>query len=116
MGGELIGIPPERFKGLLEIRGLGIIDVRELFSDHSFEPCKRVDLWIEFHNSESSMTGRGFTEAELLTAKLPKLNFCIELKPDLVLIVETAVKLFNNRKASVENDVFATHDLIVAGH
>ena len=44
---KLIGYPPETIKDLIEIRGIGIINVKEIFGEEAMINSSKIDLMIE---------------------------------------------------------------------
>jgi len=106
---RLLGSAPERFAGLLEIRGLGIVDIRRLFSESSFAEQSVIDLKIEFgktHSGESfDRLGSGTTKGEILGVMVPEFFYCIDGYVNARLFVETAVKLSKIQAAVVATDL-----------
>jgi HPr kinase/phosphorylase len=44
---DLVGGAPEMLRNLLEIRGIGIVDIRQLFGVTSVRPSKKIELVVE---------------------------------------------------------------------
>jgi HPr kinase/phosphorylase len=97
VGDFLIGKPPENFPGLLEVRGLGIIDVRKFSGPATFEPQHRIDLCIEFRSAESSdqpaLFGREGSKFEMFGVSIPRFAVSVDGYRNLRAIVETVVRL-----------------------
>lgn len=85
VGGWLIGRPPECFAGLLEIRGVGIVDVRKRFGPRSFQAEHRIDVCLEFCTSEGSNGSvrhdHGAFELEMLGLRIPKFSIHMTASP-----------------------------------
>ena len=58
---NLYGHAPEIIKGLLEIRGIGIIDVEKMFGASALSERMRIDLVIQLvpYQQEGEYTGSG---------------------------------------------------------
>ena len=54
IGKKLEGYAPELTAGHMEIRGLGIINIRDLFGVSSVEPNRKIDLSIELRKWSES--------------------------------------------------------------
>ena len=52
----LIGSPPPLLEHLLEIRGIGIIDIMTLFGASAVRPYKRITLIVELENWDPDKT------------------------------------------------------------
>ncbi|MBX3265268.1 MAG: HPr(Ser) kinase/phosphatase [Acidobacteria bacterium] len=98
LGGTLVGSSNEITAGFLEIRGLGIINVRELFGVASVRSSKELSVCIEFRRSEEQMEGDRLglemeTE-EICGSRLPKYSLPVRPGRNLASLVETAVKVY----------------------
>jgi HPr kinase/phosphorylase len=93
-----VGYAPDVTYGLLEIRGLGIIDVRRAFGDAWV--CKRssVDLCVEFRKDvEGERLGNFVERTEILGSPIPKLVIPVTPGRNLAILVETAARVFLQR-------------------
>jgi HPr kinase/phosphorylase len=94
---RLIGSAPELLQAHLEIRGLGIINIRDLFGVSSISSAKTVDLCIRFERWDNCLEvdrlGIDVQAVEILGVSLPR--FLIPVSPgrNLSTLVETAVRV-----------------------
>lgn len=98
LGGTLVGSSSEITAGFLEIRGLGIINVRELFGVASVRSSKDLSLCIEFRRSEEQIEGDRLglemESEEICGGRLPKFSLPVRPGRNLASLVETAVKVY----------------------
>lgn len=94
--GRVTGRSPELIRYHMEVRGLGILNIRELFGPDSVQESSRVDLVVEFLEweqfKEEDRTGlirRTFT---LLDKDLPLLRMPVSLNRNIAILVEVAVR------------------------
>jgi HPr kinase/phosphorylase len=92
----LIGKPPSLLKNLMEVRGLGIIDIKKLFGRKSVVPKKKLFLVIELkafqkeiHCSRLEMTLNSF---RIFDINIPKIEIPVTETRHVSLLIETAVK------------------------
>lgn len=110
-GDLLYGESSELLSGLLEIRGIGIVDVRQMFGPASVGQRQAVELCIEFQDrdadDEDDRIAAGMQEFELLGVRVSKFVFAVGHGRPLALLVETAVKLFKqeNTDYDAESDL-----------
>jgi HPr kinase/phosphorylase len=94
---KIIGSAPELLKEHLEIRGLGIINIRELFSVSAISDSKEISVCICFERwdekSEVERLGVNRRTMEILDVEIPL--FVIPVSPgrNLATLVETAVRV-----------------------
>ena len=97
-GGGLRGSCPEALRGLLEVRGVGLVDVVRLCGREAFKPDCTVDAVIELVRAR---TPHAYIENRLdtrlqtfsvLNCIIPKLCLPINETRPIVALVETAVK------------------------
>jgi HPr kinase/phosphorylase len=92
----LLGMGADLIKPYMEIRGLGIINIKDLFGLSSIIESKRVDLVIELEewDSDKKYDRTGITERyrDLLNVKLPSVVFPVSPGRDLSTLVEVAVR------------------------
>ncbi|MEA1975572.1 MAG: HPr(Ser) kinase/phosphatase [Bacillota bacterium] len=91
---QLIGESPEIIKNLLELRGIGIIDISRLYGIGSVREEKQIDLVIEFEewDKKKSYDRLGLDDkyTTLLDIDISKLSIPIRPGRNLAMIVEAA--------------------------
>ncbi|HQR50328.1 MAG TPA: HPr(Ser) kinase/phosphatase [Methylophilaceae bacterium] len=99
-------ISPERLEGrcppllqdFLEVRGLGILNVRELFGDNAVKPTKPLDLIVQLELAETlapQMLDRLKIKAQsenILEVKVPKVLIPVAAGRNIAVLVEVAVR------------------------
>lgn len=92
----LIGKSPSILKNLMEVRGLGIIDIKKLFGRKSVIPERKLFLVIELKAfqkdidfSRLEMTVNTF---RLFDTNIPKIEIPVTQTRHISLLIETAVK------------------------
>jgi len=91
----LIGNAPPALFGSLEVRGLGIVDVRQMFGEASALDRCEIDLCIEFRDSTDENPDRtesGVHSFSLLGVGVPRISFVVNGSQSLSVLVETAVR------------------------
>lgn len=93
---KLIGTCPERIRHLMEIRGIGIIDVRALYGIGAVSVSKSIDLVMELVNWEDgTIQDRiGLEEHTVDVLGVPVPHLIMPVKPgrNLAIIVEVAAR------------------------
>lgn len=91
---DLVGASNEINRGFMECRGLGIINVAELFGIRSVRTDKSINLVITFTNwtesDEEERTGLESDFFEILGVKVPHIRFAVKPGRDLARLVEVA--------------------------
>lgn len=91
---ELIGASSELSRGYMECRGLGIINIAELFGVRSVRVDKRIDLVINFlnwtHGMHEDRTGLEEQHMEVLGLKVPLMEIPVRPGRDMARLVEVA--------------------------
>lgn len=95
---ELYGTAPEMIRYFMELRGIGIINVKSMYGSGSVLDEKRVDMEIEM---ERWQAGKGYDRVgdegmttELLGVKIPKLVIPVSPGRNLAIIIEVAARNF----------------------
>ena len=102
----LLGSSPEKIRHFMEIRGIGIVNVKELFGVGSVKEIDRISMVIKLEQwKENEFYGNfGFNEVfeEFLGIKIKK--YVIPIKPgrNLAVLIETAA--INNRQKKMGYD------------
>ncbi len=95
----IVGTAPELTRHFIEIRGIGIIDVRKIFGMGAVKMSEKIDLVVNLeHWQEGKMYERlGLDEnfTEILGLKIPCLEVPVKAGRNLALILEVAA--MNNR-------------------
>lgn len=97
VGEKLEGKSPELIQDYLEIHGLGIINIRELFGvsaigkGSQIEICIELKKWSEFE--EIDRLGITMMEQEIFGLKIPKFILPVSPGRNLSTLVETAVRI-----------------------
>ncbi|MBX7172883.1 MAG: HPr(Ser) kinase/phosphatase [Pyrinomonadaceae bacterium] len=97
IGERLDGDSPELTKELLEIRGLGIINVRELFGISAIGRQKNIDLCVELKKwdefEEIDRLGLETVDEDILGVKITKFVLPVSPGRNTSTLVETAIRL-----------------------
>ncbi|MBR7150152.1 MAG: HPr(Ser) kinase/phosphatase [Oscillospiraceae bacterium] len=97
---QLIGEAPELIQNYLEVRGIGIIDVRKLFGMSGVKANTQIDLVVQFErwDEEKAYDRLGLEEnhTTIMDVKVPIVTIPVAAGRNLAGIVELAV--MNNRQ------------------
>jgi HPr kinase/phosphorylase len=92
-----VGSAPELLREHLEIRGLGIINIRDLFGVSSITNAKAVDLSIRLERWEDAMgvdrLGIDMQTVQILGVTVPQVILPVSPGRNLATLVETAVRV-----------------------
>ena len=98
----LVGHPPELIRHLLEIRGLGIINVMTLFGAGAVRPFKRISLCINLENWDQGKAydrlGLDEETLKIFEAEIPKLTVPVRPGRNLAVIIEVAAMNFRLKR------------------
>lgn len=90
----LCGEPAEILRHLLEIRGVGIIDVMSLYGASAVRNSSQVQLAIYLDNFENGKTfdrlGNGNEEIELQGVKIPRVRIPVKTGRNVSVVIEAA--------------------------
>ncbi len=93
---EIIGTSPDTIRHFMEIRGVGIIDVRSMFGVASVLKEKNIDLVIELQvwekDIEYDRLGLDTKYEDILGIKIPKLSMPVMPGRNLAIVVEVAAR------------------------
>ncbi|MEG1608568.1 MAG: HPr(Ser) kinase/phosphatase [Clostridia bacterium] len=93
---ELVGRSPENIKFFMEVRGIGIIDVRSMYGVGSVLDSEDIHLAIQLEKWTNDMTfdrlGNNEITENILGIELPKLKIPVMPGRNLAALVEVAVR------------------------
>ncbi len=91
---ELVGTSSDLNRGYMECRGIGIINIAELFGIRSVRLEKRIDLVVTFSEWKPGMhedrTGLESNTVEILGMKIPHMEIPVRPGRDMARLVEVA--------------------------
>ena len=100
LGPMLVGSAPELIRHYIELRGIGIVDVRQLFGMSAIKEDKEVDLVVNLEPwNENTFYDRLGTNEEfttILDMKVPVITIPVKPGRNLAIIIEVAA--MNNRQ------------------
>ena len=98
IGEELEGSSHDLTAEHLEIRGLGILNIRDLFGVSAIGRSKRIDLCIELKKWDEMLEverlGIEMRQEEILNLKIPKFVLPVSSGRNISTLVETAVRVY----------------------
>jgi len=96
----LVGTAPDVIRHFIEIRGIGILDVKNLYGVGSVKMKEKIDLVINLElwdsNKQYDRVGLNDEYTEILGINIPSLTIPVRPGRNLAIIVEVAAK--NNRQ------------------
>lgn len=99
---EIIGTAPESIRFFMEIRGVGIIDVRRMFGIGSILFNKKIDIAVELvkweQDKEYERLGKDIKYTEIMGIKIPKITIPVIPGRNLAIVIEVAARNFYLRK------------------
>ena len=115
----LVGTAPEMIRYYMELRGIGIINARQLYGVSAVKPETSIDLVINLEVWKQGKTydrlGLTNETEEILGVKLPKVTIPVSPGRNLAVILETAA--MNNRQKKMgfnaAEALTAAHDLAI---
>lgn len=112
VGDKLIGKSPENIRYFMEVRGLGIINVQNIYGPGSIRPEKVVEIVVELKSwkagQEVERLGDIKHEVEILGYKCPKFTIPVRPGRNIPVIIETAARKYRLSQTGYD----ATLDLI----
>ena len=95
---RLVGEAPEMVRNFMEIRGIGIIDIRAMYGIGSVVPSKSIDIVIHLElwreNKEYDRLGLTEEHVSILGVKLPHIVMPVRPGRNLAIIMEVAAMNF----------------------
>ncbi|MCM3799108.1 MULTISPECIES: HPr(Ser) kinase/phosphatase [Bacillaceae] len=102
---SLVGNSPPLIEHLLEIRGLGIIDVMTLFGAGAVRSYKRITMCIHLENWDQNKRydrlGLDEDKMKIFDVEIPKLTIPVRPGRNLAVIIEVAAMNFRLKKMGV---------------
>lgn len=96
----IVGTSPKLIRHYIELRGIGIVDVRRLFGMGAVKETEKVDLVVQFEPWESvkmyERLGMDESYTEIMGLKIPCLTIPVKPGRNLAVILEIAA--MNNRQ------------------
>ncbi|MFI5322875.1 MAG: HPr kinase/phosphorylase, partial [Thermodesulfobacteriota bacterium] len=93
---KLVGNGPERVKHLMEVRGVGIINIKDLFGTTSVMDKREIDMVIELvhwdPDTEYDRLGMETSSYNILGVKLPHLVIPVSPGRNMATIIEVAAR------------------------
>jgi len=111
--GKIMGKAPSMFRDFIEVRGVGIINARDMFGVQSIIKQHSLDLVIELVNLDDVITsidrlGNDYEKLKIRDVEVTKLQIPVSSGRSLAPVVEAAVIAFKQRKY---NNYIAANDL-----
>jgi HPr kinase/phosphorylase len=105
-GDRLVGSPPEMLRGMMEVRGLGVMNVRQLFGLTAVLPSIHVDQVVELEGwarekEERDRLGLEQETHEILGVTLPLLRIPVTAGRHLSILVELAARTYMLRREGI---------------
>lgn len=104
--GVLSGQAPELLQNYIEIRGIGIIDIKSLYGARSINPRKRIDLvaYLEMWNTEKYYDRLGLDKdyEDILGTRVEKIVVPVKPGRNVAMVLEVAA--MNYRQRQLGND------------
>lgn len=98
---RLIGSCPQNIRYFMEIRGLGILDIRRLYGMGSVKPESSVDIVVNLEawdeNREYDRLGLDEDHTEILGVRLPQVLIPVKPGRSVAMIIEVAVRNHRQR-------------------
>jgi HPr kinase/phosphorylase len=121
VGEKLEGKSPDLIQDYLEIHGLGIINIRELFGVSAIGKGSQIEICIELKNwnefEEIDRLGLKMQEEVVFGLKIPKFVLPVSSGRNLSTMVETAVRIHLLREAGFDaaQNLIEKHKILVSG-
>lgn len=95
----LVGTSPEIIRHLIELRGIGIVDVRQIFGMGAVKESEKIDLVLSLENwsqdTKYDRFGLEYEQYDILGLQVPMITIPIKPGRNLAVIIEVAA--MNNR-------------------
>lgn len=98
----LVGSAPELIRHYIELRGIGIVDVRRIFGMGSVKDSEKIDLIINFENwvqgKQYDRFGLDSETTDILGIKIPSITVPVKPGRNLAVIIEIAAMNHRQKK------------------
>lgn len=105
---KLVGYAPEVTRHLMEVRGVGIVDVRYMFGASAEVPEKTIDMIIEMELWDQARQyerlGNSEVKTELLGVDVPKIVIPVRPGRNLAVVLEVAARSFRLKRLGYDAD------------
>ena len=95
----LVGTSPEIIRHLIELRGIGIVDVRQIFGMGAVKESEKIDIVLSLENwsqdTKYDRFGLEYEQYDILGLQVPMITIPIKPGRNLAVIIEVAA--MNNR-------------------
>ncbi|MCB1025917.1 MAG: HPr(Ser) kinase/phosphatase [Acidobacteria bacterium] len=122
IGNELIASAPELLQDHIEIRGLGIFNVREVFGPAAVGESGKIDLCINLKSPEEAGAEERLepssVKVNILGCDLPGIDLPVGPGRNIATVVETAVRIFslNSSFGDGARELIRKHGSAVSRH
>lgn len=93
---RLVGLSPELTQYMMEIRGIGLLDIKSLYGVGAVKPTKTIDLvaYLEIWDEEKYYDRLGMDDefVEILEVKVPKITVPVKPGRNIAVILEIAAR------------------------
>jgi HPr kinase/phosphorylase len=101
--GKMVGSAPALSRNFMEIRGLGIINIKRIYGTQSICPKARIDLVVELkrwkEGKEYDRLGLKFPESQNIMGRIvPKISIPVAPGRHIATLIEVACKVFLLKK------------------
>ncbi len=104
---HLIGRAPESISGMMEVRGIGIVDVSHIFGINSFKSADRINLAIELKpftkNLKVDRIGMMTDYIDILGVRIPKIILPVSAARNIPEIIEVAVTNYKLKESGYDS-------------
>ena len=112
---QIIGTCPENIRHFMEIRGLGILDIRRLYGVGAVKVETTIDLVIEMENwdenREYDRLGLYDETIKLLGVEIPKMSVPVKPGRNVAMIIEVAVRNLRQKNLGYNSAKYLTSRL-----
>lgn len=112
---HLVGEPPKNIRNFLEIRGIGIINIKSMFGMSSIKKTQKIHMEVHLQDLNFfSGKNRLFINAEyseFFGIKIPKINIPVYPGRSVSTIIETAVMNTKNRAEGYDSTLSLMNNL-----